>query len=1045
MSHRLFPVLLRLLPLLAGFCLLAGTGAAQTDISGVVYDGNGGPLLAGQVYHATNTVTVPTGQTLTVQPGAIVKFYVGAYRLDVYGTLLVAGTTADPVHITSILDDTVGGDSMGDGPTVGAPGDWYGVYLRATADASNINHAVVRFAGRAGYPGIYSVGADCTLTDTTIRECASDGIDLGSSVAFPTITDCALEDNGGRAIDNVRMDQVPGIANNTATGNAGGDYMYLSVPTPQGDLTVGAENCLNGALVVGENCTVAVAITLTLDPGVVLKWVAGAYRMDVYGTLVSQGTLADPVVLTSFADDDFGGDTNGDGASNGVPGDWYGVFLRATADLTTIEHTVVRHAGRAGYAGVVVNGADVSMVDSTVRDCLAAGMDLTSTAASPTVSHCAFHDNGGTAIDKVRMDHVPGISHNTAWGNGGGDYMFLSVPTPVGDVAVYEENCLNGALVVSNTCTVAVTDTMTLHPGVVLKWVSGAYRLDVLGTVLARGSAAKPVVLTSLADDDWAGDTNGDGPSAGTPGDWYGVFLRPTADATVLDRTVLRYAGRASYAGVYANGADFTMTNALVNNCLVDGIDLTATASMPSVSHCTITGNGGVAIDGVRMDQVPGFFSNAAADNTLGDYLRVTVPSPLGDVTVERRNCLNGALVLDATCSVASGRTLTLGRGVVLKFEVGAIRLDVYGSLVCEGTAFAPVVLTSLTDDEWAGDTNNDGAATAGLAGDWYGVLMRASADPSRMENAAIRFAGRAGYAGIDNDSPLLTLRAVRCEYGGASGFRMSAHSGAAVNLVAFENIQSGIEADGGSFDVVHATLAQNGGYGLEAAVSHTGKVYNTIAWGNLTDNFAGYGAGELVNCDGSPVLAGTNGCIYADPLFVDASPAVGDLRLGLASPCVDTASYAVGLAVEKDADENSRLLDPRWTGTALPDMGAFEHSLWALEVRGVPVAGMRQTFRTAGPMGTSRFLLGFLDGTTFADPYGFSLAGDVSLVDLGTVPVTVPMTLDIPRLIALLGVEYGVQALCIPNSDLAKGGMTNLYRAKILELADKPAWQTGW
>jgi len=52
---------------------LASLGHAQTNIGGAIYDGNGGPLLSGTVYHATITLTVPPGQTLTVQHVVIVK------------------------------------------------------------------------------------------------------------------------------------------------------------------------------------------------------------------------------------------------------------------------------------------------------------------------------------------------------------------------------------------------------------------------------------------------------------------------------------------------------------------------------------------------------------------------------------------------------------------------------------------------------------------------------------------------------------------------------------------------------------------------------------------------------------------------------------------------------------------------------------------------------------------------------------------------------------------------------------------------------------
>ena len=54
---------LRILP----FLLTGGPLAAQAGLSGNVYDGQGGPLLAGQVYHVLGNLVVPADETLTVQ------------------------------------------------------------------------------------------------------------------------------------------------------------------------------------------------------------------------------------------------------------------------------------------------------------------------------------------------------------------------------------------------------------------------------------------------------------------------------------------------------------------------------------------------------------------------------------------------------------------------------------------------------------------------------------------------------------------------------------------------------------------------------------------------------------------------------------------------------------------------------------------------------------------------------------------------------------------------------------------------------------------
>ncbi len=82
---------------------------------------------------------------------------------------------------------------------------------------------------------------------------------------------------------------------------------------------------------------------------------------------------------------------------------------------------------------------------------------------------------------------------------------------------------------------------MTLAEGVVLKFDAGS-GLEVAGKLKATGATGRPVILTS-ANDDIAGDTNGDGStSKGEAGQWKGIYSYNNGTVD-LQRTALRYTG----------------------------------------------------------------------------------------------------------------------------------------------------------------------------------------------------------------------------------------------------------------------------------------------------------------------------------------------------------------------------------------------------------------------------------------------------------------------------------------------------------------------
>jgi parallel beta-helix repeat protein len=310
---------------------------------------------------------------LVLEPGVTVKFGKDVY-IEVFGAFKAQGTPDQQVVLTSIKDDASGGDTNGDGESsVPGPGDWTMIRFKDSSNDANcvVSHSVIKFAGEHRgdrFGAIHLESASPTIRDNTLtgNRWYAISADVNS---FPTVEKNRLTDNVGN-----------GLEIRAGTMILGGTWANTDI-----------------AYIVAGAVTIRNPATLTMAPGVIVKFTENAH-INVHGTLRTMGTAEKKVVLTSFKDDSFLGDSNADqGSSAPAPGDWTTVrFYDDSNDAScVIDHALIKYAGkynRDRYGAIHVQSASPTISNSTITDSFFYGIWYDAGSA-PTLSGNTFGGN----------------------------------------------------------------------------------------------------------------------------------------------------------------------------------------------------------------------------------------------------------------------------------------------------------------------------------------------------------------------------------------------------------------------------------------------------------------------------------------------------------------------------------------------------------------------------------------------------------------------------------------------------------------------------
>lgn len=157
---------------------------------------------------------------------------------------------------------------------------------------------------------------------------------------------------------------------------------------------------VNGPYVIAGIVSVNAGVTLTIEPGTVVKLgptstgVRGA--LSVQGVLNAVGTSEKRITFTSIKDDSIGGDTGKDGASTPAAGDWYRIGLLGPKSKISYANVFYGGNGLRVQANAAVesnSNADHQISFSNIYYSQTSG--VFAYRGSITVSNCSIANNGG--------------------------------------------------------------------------------------------------------------------------------------------------------------------------------------------------------------------------------------------------------------------------------------------------------------------------------------------------------------------------------------------------------------------------------------------------------------------------------------------------------------------------------------------------------------------------------------------------------------------------------------------------------------------------
>jgi len=806
-------------------------------------------------YLLLGTLTIPEAFSLTIKPGIVIKGFNINHRIIVQGTLIADGVNAaGMITITSAMDDNHGNpeDTNKDGTqSTPAIGNWGGIVFEGTSNDATckLNFCQIKYASM---PSVYyntryiSQGAITTVNaNPTITNCIIKDMNYGLYVFQASDPEVQNNEfvNSTKTPIALSVSADPTFSGNTFT-NTGWTALGIIGENLGFDGTIKKRDVAdynNIAYMLLEDLTINSGTYVDVDPGVVIKCTknSGIY---VDGGFKAQGNVNDSIIFTSLADDNYGNpqDTENDGdATSPKAGDWETIKFQETSDdsYNMIDFCRIMFGGYYQFGTLTFTDAGGEVSNTLLSDGYYYGIRCEGTASPVCTTNVEIKNCKQDPIGmSLKSNPVFSFSGMILQSNGNGSNGIRILEGTLSSDATLIKRDVGGIYNIAyiiDQLTISQDATLTIKPGVVIKFLNYYSRINVDGALVADADTSlqtkgESIVFTSLKDDSKGGDTNDDG-NESTPerGDWWCIVFNSSAldHLNVLDSCILNYGGRdqsgypdrTDFGTVRVFDASVNITNCRIEHAHTSALGIFGSAD-PFISNCEIHNVNQTPVT-MSMFANP-VFSNNHTSNLGIIAIGVAQENYSLDATIPIRNFAgynNITYYVYNTLKVNSGTTITIPAGIVFKFYNYIDCFDIDGGIIINGTALNPVVFTHEYDDGYGNpeDTNGDGAeSTPVLQGSTFCLdFADISNDASSINHTVFRYKN----AGINlrQASPSIDNCSFKyCNYGlilnGVSNpqvtnnfFNDLVYSPLLISLVSYPSVTSGNQISGTTYRAI--------------------------------------------------------------------------------------------------------------------------------------------------------------------------------------------------------------------------------------------------